>query len=221
MARKPAQLVGGKGPRQRIWEAIRRLARSCIACAAFTEDDIWHATEGHEHDIEQSTIRDYRRALVAAGILEQDLVGGRFIKATYTLAIDEGIDAPRVRLDGSRVTQGLAQEQMWRTLRMLKSDTNARELAAHASTPAVPVAATAANKYLQALNLAGFMIVVKPSRTVRNDGGKAQARYCLKPVANTGPRAPMVCRAHVLYDPNTDQTHAIERVTEEVAIYGK
>ena len=38
---------------------------------------------------------------------------------------DNGAEAPRVRRDGSPVTQDLGQEQMWRALRMLRGDINA------------------------------------------------------------------------------------------------
>lgn len=85
--------------------------------------------------ITASAVADYRRCLLNAGILATVSDGvPRRSPASYRLEKNEGLDAPRVRADGSRVTQGLAQEQMWRTLRMMSGDTNGRELAAHAST---------------------------------------------------------------------------------------
>lgn len=167
MARKPAhlELVGGKGPRQRVWDAIRRLAKT----GPFRESDIWAATEGAELGIEMDMIRDYRRCLVNAGILA---IAGRHkdrrVAATYTLKRDAGAEAPRLRRDGSPVTQGLAQEQMWRTLRLLKTDTNARELAAHAGTPQVAVRETAAHDYLGNLHRAGYLECVKPGHGTHN-----------------------------------------------------
>lgn len=216
MARKPAhlELVGGKGPRQRVWEAIRRLA--VTADATFTEADIWDATEGAERDIETGMIRDYRRGLVNAGILVVvRLHGNRRTPAAFRLAVDLGAEAPRLRKDGTPVTMGLAQEQMWRTLRMLKGDTNARELAAHASTPQIPVNIKAAGDYLRNLHLASYLQCVKPGKP----GARATlARYRL--VSNTGPRPPMVCRTDAIYDPNLAATVWIRPVTEESAIYG-
>lgn len=213
MARQPAQLVGGKGLRQQLWNRI------CLLDGDFAITDIIHGDEC------VGTARDYIVGLERGGYLAVTIEAvsgwGRQKQKRWKLVKNVGIDAPRVRKDGTPVTMGLAQEQMWRTLRMLKSDTNARELAAHASTPAIPVAATAAADYLRCLHHADYLQMTQAARSVMRNGGKSQARYRLKPSANTGPRAPMVCRTHVLYDPNTDQTHAIERVTEEVAIYGK
>lgn len=215
MSRKtaPLELVGGKGPRQRVWDAIRRLAAT--NSAPFTDHDIWDATEGAENDIEFGLIRDYRRCLVNAGILA--VAGqrkGRRVEGTFALVRDAGAEAPRLRKDGSPVTQGLAQEQMWRTLRMLKGDTNERELAAHASTPAIPVREVAAHDYLCTLNRAGYMRVTKPGLS----GRKGLSRYQL--ITNTGPRPPMVCRADAVYDPNLGKTVWVRPVTEEDAIYG-
>ena len=106
-----AAYVGGKGPRQWIWEAIRSLA-SQDPLATFTEAEIWSAIPiAARETIEIGAIRDYRRALVAASIIDlvtaPEAIGAR---ATYRLAKDEGLEAPRVRRDGTRVTQGLAQE---------------------------------------------------------------------------------------------------------------
>lgn len=222
MPRKPAhlELAGGKGPRQRIWEGIRRLASA--SDAAFTEGDIWDATESAERDIETGMIRDYRRCLVKAGILAVARPhGDRRAPAAYRLVLDLGVEAPRLRKDGTPVTMGLAQEQMWRTLRMLKGDTNARELAAHASTPAVPVDEVAANKYLQALHCASYLQCTRPAERIKgrgSRGGVRPARYRL--VTNTGPRPPMVCRTDAIYDPNLAATVWTRPVTEEDAIYG-
>lgn len=217
MSRKPAtEYVGGKGPRQHIWEAIRSLAGST---AAFSEDDIHRAMPREARmTIEMPTVRDYRHCLVAAGIL--DIVTPsqqRRIPATYRLVRDEGLDAPRVRRDGTRVTQGLAQEQMWRTLRILTGDTNGRELAAHASTTLIPVAEVAARDYLLVLNQAGYLLCTQEGKGLGKGG--QQSRYRLKPTRNTGPRPPMVCRTRAVYDPNEDKVVWAKPVTEEDAIY--
>ena len=117
---------------------------------------------------------------------------------------------------------------MWRTLRMLKGDTNARELAAHASTIAIPVSPIAAGDYLRNLHSAHYLVCTQEGRGIGNTKAKGkgggngiQARYRLKPGSDTGPRAPMICRTNVLYDPNTQITMPLGRVTEEDAIYGK
>lgn len=212
MARKPVQLQfrGGKGPRQRVWDLIR---------AKRERFELLDICPG---DIPVDTARTYLKSLEAAKIVEQQgdrsgPLANRSIKI-YRLVDDRGLEAPRVRKDGSPVTQGLAQEQMWRTLRMHKGDINTRELAAHASTRAVPVDAGAALDYLCNLAKSGYLAcTVETQRKPR--GITTQARYRL--VRDTGPRAPMVCKANVIYDPNTDQTHPVQRVTEEDAIYGR
>ena len=111
----------------------------------------------------------------------------------------------------------MAQEQMWRTLRMMRGDTNARELAAHASTPEVPVSPVAANDYLR--NLYRALYVVRTGMGKGTGSGGIQARYPM--FRDTGPRPPMVCRAHCIYDPNLGRvTWTDAAVTEEDAIYG-
>ena len=74
-------------------------------------------------------------------------------------------------------TVGVVQEQMWRTLRILKTDTCARELSAYASTPGFPVTEVAAHNFLSALHQAGYLTRTAEGKT----GGKlrAQSRYRL------------------------------------------
>lgn len=210
------EFIGGKGMRQRMWEAIRRLGGSG---RPFTEDDIWSACEGAEVDIDKGAIRDYRRALVAAGILRRESEPARCVLATYVLVEDEGVEAPRINKSGQRVTQGLAQEQMWRTLRMVGGDINARELAAHASTPQVPVAEVAAKYYLFILNASGYLDCTVEGKG-RGKGG-TQARYRLKRNRNTGPRPPMVCKTKCVYDANEGKVVWQPVITDEDAIYAK
>lgn len=218
MSRKPiTELIGGKGNRQHIWEAIRSLSPTL---ESFTDRDIWSALpQAVREAIDKPIISDYRKCLVAASILKVEREHTARTTAAFSLVKDEGIEAPRVRRDGSRVTQGLAQEQMWRTLRMLTADTNGRELAAHASTPAIPVSEMAALDYLIVLNAAGYLIRTKEGKGTGKGG--VQARYRLKASRNTGPRPPMVCRTKVVYDPNEDKVVYTPRVTDEDATYGK
>jgi len=218
MARKPAhlELAGGKGLRQRMWDRIREIP----ADRPFSLLDILYGAEIHS----ESTAREYITGLFHAGYLNLRRAAvttgpaSQRTPALYSLASDAGAEAPRVRKDGTPVTMGLAQEQMWRTLRMMKADTNARELAAHASTPEIPARETAAHDYLRNLHLAGYLECVKAGKGVGRGG--IQARYRLLPNRNTGPRPPMVCRADAVYDPNLGKTVWVKPVTEEDAIYG-
>ena len=205
MARKPvATYAGGKGPRQKIWEAIRTRRDS-----EWTRDDIAMGA-----GVDAETLSTYLQALRRAGVVAETR------KQFYRLVNDEGVEAPRLRRDGSRVTQGLAQEQMWRTLRMMPGDTNARELAAHASTPVVPVKMETAHSYLKALKRAGYLVTTLEGKSTGVRGKTASSRYRLRPTCNTGPRPPMICRAKTVYDPNLGQVVWQASVSEEDAIYG-
>ena len=221
MPRKPAhlELVGGKGLRQRMWDRIREIPAS----RPFSLLDILYGNEIHS----ECTAREYITGLFHAGYLDLRQAAvttgatSRRTPALYSLVRDAGAEAPRVRKDGTPVTQGLAQEQMWRTLRMMKADTNARELAAHAGTPDIPVRESAAHDYLHNLHRAGYLECVKPGKGVGRGG--IQARYRLLPTPHgqpPGPRPPMVCRADAVYDPNLGKTVWVKPVTEEDAIYG-
>lgn len=214
MPRKPAhlELAGGKGLRQRVWDRIRKNDQANRGDFALA--DLVVGAECTD------TVRCYVIGLERAGYLAPAAPaatsGGRVPAKRWTLARDAGAEAPRVRRDGTPVTMGLAQEQMWRTLRMFKSDINARELAAHASTPAVPVREVAAADYLRNLLCASYL---RETRRGHGTGrGGVQSRYQL--ISNTGPRPPMVCRADAIYDPNLGKTVWVRPVTEEDAIYG-
>ncbi|MFZ2269077.1 MAG: hypothetical protein WAV95_15990 [Azonexus sp.] len=214
MPRKPiSTYVGGKGPRQLVWDAIRKQASG-----EWTTYQIARAS-----GVTDNTVTTYLQALVKAGIVA--LV--RSVKLSnvasekwFRLALDEGIEAPRLRRDGTRVTQGLAQEQMWRSLRLLATDMNARELAAHATTDAVPVTESAAEHYLAALNSADYLVITRKGQGLGKAGKGIPERYRLNPARNTGPRPPMVCKLKVVYDPNEAKVVYAPAVTDEDAIYG-
>lgn len=213
MSRKPVHLemIGGAGPRQRVWEAVRR---NLLTASAFTSTDLSRAAK-----VEMGIVTEYMRCLRAGGyIAPVDSAAGFGQAVRFKAVLDNGAEAPRLRRDGSPVTTGLRQEQMWRVLRMLKGrDINYRELAAHASTTAQPVNPTAANSYLQDLYGAKYL-----QRTADGKGrgrGGIPARYRL--VSDTGPKPPMVTRVNGIYDPNLGQLIWIEPVTEETAIYGQ
>ena len=213
MARKPVTAyAGGKGPRQRIWEAIRARGE-----AEWTRYSIARAA-----GVEDSTVTTYCQAMFAAGIIARTgeiAISAVATEVRWRLVRDEGIDAPRLKRDGSRVTNGLAQEQMWRALRVLACDLNARELAAHASTAAVPVTISAAEHYITWLLAAGYLIRTRAGKGLGRAGKGVTARYRLDPARNTGPRPPMICRAKVVYDPNEDAVVWAPIVTDEDAIH--
>lgn len=185
MPRKPAhaQLIGGKTPRQRIWEAIRQLRR-------FTPGMLRGELPGA---IRKDTITTYLRCLEGGGYVARTPLDGL---PGYVLERDAGVEAPRLREDGTPVTAGLAQEQMWRTLRMLGGEHTPGQLAAHASTPEIEVTEAGARDYLAWLARAGYL-----ERT----GQGTRTKYRLVPARWSGPRPPMVQRIKQVYDPNLNE----------------
>lgn len=218
MSRQPTHLtlVGGKGPRQRLWDAIRAAAvRPDGQIDPVVQiDSGWLVRTAKTND---SLASEYLRGLLAAGYLMLACDPQRGKPKLYRLTRDNGLEAPRVRRDGSPVTQGLAQEQMWRTLRICKTDTNARELAAYASSAMVPVDEAATKAYLQALHQAGYLTLVAEGKGQGRGG--IQARYRLS--RDTGPKPPMIQKTHAVFDPNLGEIVWVRPVTEEDAIYGQ
>lgn len=177
--RAPAHIecAGGKSKRQRVWEAIR------VAGDGWTTDSIAKAS-----GMDATAVRTYLSALKAGGYITAVPDQTRIHR--HTLIKDVGIDAPRINRRGSPITLGLAQQQMWQTLRITGQAFSPDELSGLASTPRVPVSPAAAAGYLGHLRRAGYLVAT------------AKGRYRL--IKNTGPRAPMVQRTKSVYDPNQD-----------------
>lgn len=190
MARKAVHLTAGaKRPegRQVMWEAMRTLR-------TFTIADLSCRTQ-----INDTTVRSYVEGLTRAGYLscEKPVRGkGPFRAAIWTLVRDIGVEAPKVRKDGTHVTSGLGREQLWRTMRII-GDFDHHELALQASTEEHPVAANEANFYCIYLRRAGYLTVT------REGGPNTPTRYRLLPSRYTGPQAPQIQRIRQVWDPNT------------------
>jgi hypothetical protein len=192
--RRPAQmeLAGGKGSRQRAWEAIRRHA------GAFTCFQI-----ARKAKVDDATLVTYLGSLEKAGFLVGEDMTGKPVRArkTWTLEKDNGVEAPRVTRDGKPVTQGMGTESMWRSMRII-GEFNPAELAAHASASGVDVSERTAKCYVGALKNAAYLVVVAASVSRGGRLGADQARYRLLPGKYTGPRPPMIQRTKSVYDPN-------------------
>lgn len=204
--RKPAHLEqkGGLNKRERIWAVIRRLK-------TFTVPQIQGEMTGMMH---RRTIHSYLKGLEAASYIEKtgtrpsNVANGTI--NVYQLIKDCGLEAPRVRKDGTEVTQGRGREQLWRTLKILKQF-NGRELAIAASTEAHPVKESEASSYAEALHHAGYLILSEPFKP-----GK-QARYRFNPRKNTGPKPPMIQRIKTVYDPNLGKIVWQQEVNHDLA----
>ncbi len=189
MARKPIHLqaAGPRNDRQAIWEAIRKHG---VNGQAFTAADIRSQLPAYPA---LSKIRDYLIGLTAAEYLDCKKGNKAGMPNSYTLKRDTGIEAPRVRKDGSAVTQGLAREQMWRGMKVLNSF-DANDLILAATTE---IKLNDAKDYIGHLHKAGYLALTEKSKP---SGGLA--RYCLLPTKYTGPKPPMVQRIKQVFDPN-------------------
>lgn len=183
MTRKPVDQIAKTAKPQGqdgIWAEIRRLT-------LFTPAEIRLNTE-----IPKKTITDYLRRLEAGGYIVKH---ASFAETSrYKLYRDAGHHAPRIRPDGSPVTQGGGVMNMWRSMRMLGQFTP-RDLAVHSTTDSVTVTAETAKAYCSMLLKARYLRVIRKAVP-----GKHQATYRF--IRNTGPLPPQIQRVKQVYDPN-------------------
>lgn len=203
MPRKPVlvELAGGKSQRQRAWEAMRGLAG--IGSGEFTEADIARVA-----NLELDPVRDYRRGLVAGGWLECVEAPTSCTPARYQLARDNGVEAPRVRRDGSEVDQGRGNEALWGALSVLDTFTAA------VLSELTGVKLGTVKTYCGLLAKAGYIVASTPGKGI-GKGGVLTVWRTVKS-RNTGPRAPMVTRLKAVYDPNLHQIVWSEGADEAV-----
>lgn len=191
MGRKPANKLRIDETREAAWAEIRK------AGVAFTVKMVAHATR-----LSVSSTRDYITGLTAAGYLEKALTSchhGSTVEYRYTLIKDCGMEAPRVRKDGTIVNQGMGREQLWRALGILAQKGTRfdfRDLRLYASTEKVTVSESDTKHYIRYLLSAGYLIMVE------TDKPGVAARYRMLQSKWTGPRPPQIQRVRQLYDPN-------------------
>lgn len=146
-----------------------------------------------------SDIRKFIRGLVDAGYVAAAGATGRMLpganaEMAYRIVRNQA-ECPRLTKSG---IQGTGQRNMWNVLRgpLGRDGIDARDLAAFASTDAVPVPFETARTYLKMLAQAGYLACLAK-------GGPARlAVWRLKPSMNTGPLPPMILRAKLVYDQN-------------------
>lgn len=176
--------------RQDLWAEIRRRRR-------FQVDDLQLPGRGMRRDSVQVYLRSLERGgyLTSEPVPEDKPVGSRQPRRLYTLVRDTGVEAPRLKPDGTPVTQGRGREQLWRTMRMLR-DFDFRSLAIHASTEEHVVPEVEAKDYIKSLAQAGYL------KRTQSGGPGRPAQYHLRAGRDTGPRPPQVQRTNAVYDPN-------------------
>ncbi len=184
--RRPAHL--SRPGREAIWGAIRSPARQ--QGATFTVAELASATGAND-----KTVRDYLKALTAAGFLRSVPPATEGQAARWELIRDIGIEAPRVRPDGRPVTQGAATEQLWRGMSILKDFT----MADLVETASIEIPLETAKSYCHLLLATGYLRVLTKAEPVR---GRV-ARYRL--IRMNGPKPPQIQRVKQVYDPNTGE----------------
>lgn len=182
--RRPADQAGAG--RQDIWQAIKARPE------AITVSEIAAAT-----GMNRSPVLRYLKALTTAGHLIFTPPPAPGKAGSWTLAHDTGHHAPRVRADGSRVTQGDITAQLWRAMYMLK-EFSFVDLVQNAS---IDIAEATAKDYCKRLLAAGYLRVLQKA----NPALAQIARYRL--IRNSGPKAPQVQRVRQVYDPNTGDVY--------------
>lgn len=178
--------------RPEIWRAIRRAGAQGARFDALTIRGLLRGA------VKRERVQAYLRALAAGGYLvavemPDDAPG-------YQILRDPGVEAPRVRPDGTPVTMGQGREALWRTLRILGVCT-LRELVATASTAEWTIAEAEARDYCDRLTRVGILT------RERGPGGTC---YRLPPTRYSGPRPPRIRRTKEVYDPNTGTLYAAD-----------
>jgi hypothetical protein len=168
-------MVGGKVPRQRIWETIRTLAKSEVALTTYT------VSRRSQQDDE--AVRDYLRSLEKAGITRRLKAFGR--DALWELLIDEGVEAPQVNKKVKRQPAD-AVECIWRALRIV-GELSVAAAVEQATVGGAAISEHSARIYLQALAHAGY--VERKDRVPGKPG-----RFRLIPARNSGPLRPVYQR---------------------------
>lgn len=186
--RQPIQLemVGGRSARQRIWEVLK------------SQQGEWRLYPvARAANVDDETLKTYVRCLRNGGYLER-VSSQPFKESTYRMLKTGGAEAPRLDRRGNPVTQGLAAEAMWRTLRIL-GELDARQIAEHASAAGIDVTLGYAKRYLGSLKKAGYLEIVRQSAPHRLEKIRLRANM------NTGPHAPQIQRLKTVYDPNLNR----------------
>lgn len=203
MPRNPVHLTPAGCPTSRdvLWAEARKLK-------TFTIADLAKAAR-----VKHGTAHEYVRGLVAAGYLElqgkaqaPDASCSRFQRNLYRLVHDCGIEAPRVRRDGSELPAS-GRERMWRTMRVL-GDFTVHDLVIHASAGGPAVAHQEAETYCRWLARAGYL---------RASGKGEAVRFRFIKTRYSGPRPPMIQRVHRLWDPNLGKVVYEARPKERTA----
>jgi hypothetical protein len=178
-------------PRERMWSAMIKLQNR--PDRKFTPNEVSDLA----HPVLVGSVIDYLQALEKAGLVERLGKQGRadngdFLKTFWALKV-KWHQAPRINAKGVVVTQGLGVLAMWRAAR-IRREFVPSELAKDATVGAVKVAVATARQYCLALERSGHFKFVSKGK------GGIESRFKL--IKDTGPHAPAITRAKVVFDRN-------------------
>lgn len=189
MARKPIQheLVGMLTPRERVWQAIRKLREFSL----LELQDAIHPV------VAFGTCESYLQWLGKAGFIESSGEQVRSAKSKwqelrYRLKKD-AFEAPRVTRAGGLVTQGIATLAMWRAMKAL-GEFDHVDIQRASSVGECQVKSETAKAYVNALARAGYF------RTIRASKPGTPSRYRL--IRDTGAHPPAITRRKSVFDRN-------------------
>ncbi|MBL4797615.1 MAG: hypothetical protein JKY50_09385 [Oleispira sp.] len=196
--RKPAHMNGANlSGQDAIWVGIRTLKN-------FTREELvmWLFKNGYPN-INGSTVNSYMRRLSKGkflGIAETGEKGNQKNQQyRYELINDCGHTAPKLSADGSPSRRGMGSRNLWLSMRML-GEFDYLDLVVTSSNDDVQVSSATAERYINALKTAGYLIQVKAAEI-----GKSPRRFRLLPTKNTGPKPPVVQAVKQIYDPNINE----------------
>lgn len=181
-------------PRELVWAALRA-----------NRDGVTQRRINGLTLVKPGIIKDYLSALMRAGIVGIVAELGPGQPREYRLLRDMGVDAPRLKKDGTPLPPP-GRSRMWQAMPILGTFT-ARELALAASLPEAAVAESEAEYYCRWLEKGRYL-----RRVSGMDGGKGETpRYQSIPARRHGPKAPQILAIRRVFDPNTG-----EMATEEI-----
>lgn len=145
----------------------------------------------HSDQDQGAALQDFFTRLRKAGVVERSEM-----KPFRYRLLQRQPDCPIIRADGRVIAIGTGRQNMWNVMRRSRGFT-VPQLAVDASTDDVAVSRSAAQSYVYRLHIAGLLNVIKPGLS-----GSPQV-YVLRGTANTGPKAPRLHKAAIVYDANT------------------
>lgn len=183
-----------------FWKVIREVG---AGGAEFTITDIAMETSAH-----RDSVGDFIRRLTRAKPAIAKAVGWRTVKnGTWKTGTTRARtfkllrfphETPSLRRGGLDGAYGLGQQAMWNILRgpQARGGIDASELVMLAETPVGTIALGTAKAYLRRLEAAGYLVVEQAAAPDR------LTRYRLPPRMATGPRAPKLLKASLVFDSN-------------------